>query len=94
MSRKNMSEFSSLATRQWPASVSKAMKKPLKDPMREERIRNEAIVHAYGSEEKAMPWYEYLENSTRFPFRKLLRRTGAHVPAGPHGCEYLASRSP
>ena len=32
------------------------MKKPRRDPIREDRIENEAIVDAYGSEEKAMSW--------------------------------------
>jgi len=33
------------------------MKKPKKDPIREDRIHNEAIVDAYGAEERAMGWY-------------------------------------
>ena len=41
----------------------------LKDPIREDRIHNEAIVDAYGPEEKAMSWYYYLENKIRFPFQ-------------------------
>lgn len=45
------------------------MKKPNKDPIREERIQNEAIVDAYGPEEQAMGWYYYLENKIRFPFQ-------------------------
>jgi hypothetical protein len=45
------------------------MKKPAKDPIREERIHNEAIVDAYGPEEQAMGWYYYLENKIRFPFQ-------------------------
>lgn len=44
------------------------MKKPTKDPIREDRIHEEAIVDAYGSEEKAMSWYYYLESKLRFPF--------------------------
>jgi Calcium binding len=44
------------------------MKKPKKDPIREDRILNEAIVDAYGAEERAMGWYYYLENQLRFPF--------------------------
>lgn len=50
-------------------SGSKAMRKPAKDKIREDRIHNEAIVDAYGSEEKAMSWYYYLENKIRFPFQ-------------------------
>ncbi len=44
------------------------MKKPAKDPIREDRIHEEAIVDAYGSEEKAMSWYYYLESKLTFPF--------------------------
>ena len=43
------------------------MKKPRKDPVREDRIHNEAIVDA-GPEEQAMGWYYYLENRLSFPF--------------------------
>jgi len=45
------------------------MKKPKKDPIREDRIHNEAIVDAYGPEERAMGWYYYLENQLQFPFQ-------------------------
>lgn len=44
------------------------MKKPRKDPVREDRIHEEAIVDAYGPEEQAMGWYYYLENKLTFPF--------------------------
>ena len=45
------------------------MAKPKRDPVREKRIDNEAVVDAYGSEERATGWYYYLENKIRFPFR-------------------------
>lgn len=45
------------------------MKKPKRDPIREERIHNEAIVDAYGPDEQVLGWYYYLENKIRFPFR-------------------------
>ena len=45
------------------------MKKPAKDPIREDRIRDEAIVDAYGPEEIAMSWYYYLEGKLSFPFQ-------------------------
>lgn len=45
------------------------MAKPKRDPIREDRIHNEAIVDAYGPEEQAMGWYYYLENKIRFPFQ-------------------------
>jgi Calcium binding len=45
------------------------MAKRWKDPIREERIHDEAIVDAYGPEEQAMSWYYYLENKIHFPFQ-------------------------
>lgn len=42
------------------------MKKPRREPIREDRIENEAIVDA-GPEEQAMGWYHYLESNIRFP---------------------------
>ena len=44
------------------------MKRPKRDPVREDRIHNEAIVDAYGPEERAMSWYYYLDAKIRFPF--------------------------
>jgi Calcium binding len=43
--------------------------KAKRDPARDKRIENEAVVDAYGPEERAMGWYYYLENKIRFPFR-------------------------
>jgi hypothetical protein len=45
------------------------MKKPRRDPVRENRIHDAVIVDAYGPEEKAMSWYYYLEGKLSFPFR-------------------------
>jgi hypothetical protein len=45
------------------------MAKPKRDPVREDRIQNEAVVDTYGPEEQAMGWYYYLEDKIRFPFR-------------------------
>lgn len=45
------------------------MAKCKKDPIRENRIENEAIVDAYGPDEQALGWYYYLENKIRFPFQ-------------------------
>lgn len=53
------------------------MAKRKRDPLREDRIHNEAIVDAYGPEEQAMGWYYYLEGRIRFPFRA--RCTAAKV---------------
>jgi hypothetical protein len=44
------------------------MRKPKREPLREKRIQNEAIVDAYGPEEQALGWYYYLENQIKFPF--------------------------
>jgi hypothetical protein len=46
-----------------------AMKKPPEDRRRDERIRNEVIVDAYGPQEQAMGWYYYLDGKMRFPFQ-------------------------
>jgi hypothetical protein len=45
------------------------MKKPKKNPVREDRIHNEAIVDANGPEEQVMGWYYYLDDKIRFPFQ-------------------------
>jgi hypothetical protein len=45
------------------------MKQRKKDPIREDRIDNQAIVDAYGPQERAMGWYYYLENQLEFPFQ-------------------------
>ena len=45
------------------------MKKPAKDRIRDERIRNEVIVDAYGPQEQGMGWYYYLEGKMLFPFQ-------------------------
>ncbi len=44
------------------------MKRSKRDPVREDRIYNEAIVDAR-PEEQAMSWYYYLEGKISFPFR-------------------------
>jgi hypothetical protein len=45
------------------------MAKLRKNRIRKERIRNEAVVDAYGPEEQAMGWYYYLEDKLHFPFQ-------------------------
>ncbi len=45
-----------------------ARMKPKHDEEREQRITMDIIVDAYGSEERAMGWYNYLEDQLRFPF--------------------------
>jgi len=45
------------------------MERVEKDEAREHRISMEAIVDAYGSEERAMGWYYYLDARIQFPFQ-------------------------
>jgi hypothetical protein len=40
-----------------------------KDEARENRIRMEAIVDAYGGEEQALGWYYYLDERLQIPFQ-------------------------
>ena len=47
---------------------------------REQRIRDEIIVHAYGPEEQAMGWYCYLDRQLRFPFLARCRGIRAISP--------------
>jgi hypothetical protein len=51
-----------------PGEWSKVMKRPKRDPAREDRINNEAIVDA-SPDEQAMSWYYYLEGKIHFPFK-------------------------
>src|SRR5437763_1308580 len=48
---------------------SQALKRVAKDPIREDRIQNEAVVDAYGPEERAMGWYYYLASKISFPLQ-------------------------
>lgn len=45
------------------------MEKKEREEERENRIRTEAIVDAYGAEEQTMGWYYYLEDRITFPFK-------------------------
>ena len=45
------------------------MKKSKKDPVREDRIHNEAIADANGPEEQVMGWHCYLDDKIQFPFQ-------------------------
>ena len=56
------------------------MRQRRKDPEREDRIHNEAIVDAYGPEEQAMSWYYYLENKIHFPFHAKCIASNATSP--------------
>lgn len=55
------------------------MKRPKRDPVREDRIHNEAIVDAR-PEEQAMSWYCYLEGKISFPFRARCVAANAVAP--------------
>jgi Calcium binding len=44
-----------------------------KDEIREQRIAMEAVVDAYGSGERAMGWYYYLDDKMAFPFKARCR---------------------
>jgi hypothetical protein len=44
-----------------------------KDEIREQRIAMEAVVDAYGSSERAMGWYYYLDGKMKVPFKARCR---------------------
>jgi calcium binding protein len=70
------------------------MRKPAKDPIREDRIHNEAIVDAHGPEEKAMSWYYYLENKISFPFpAKCICRESGLATQKTRDCRNLRPRA-
>ncbi len=58
--------------------------RPKRDEVREERIRDEAVVDAYGPEEQAMGWYYYLQDRIEFPFtaRCMAQRTISPLKVG------------
>jgi hypothetical protein len=60
------------------------MTRQAKDEEREERIHMEIIVDAYGPEEQAMGWYNYLNDTLQFPFsaRCIVRRTTSPLEPG------------
>ena len=51
-----------------------------KEEDREERIVMEIVVDAYGSEEQALGWYYYLEETLSFPFTARCRARRAISP--------------
>jgi len=55
------------------------MRRPKRDPLREDRIHIEAIVDA-SPEEQAMSWYYYLESKLTFPFNVRCIRSLATSP--------------
>ncbi|MBP0625444.1 calcium-binding protein [Cupriavidus sp. LEh25] len=59
------------------------MPRPKSDPDREERITMEIVVDAYGSEERSMAWYYYLEEQLTVPFEAEVRRRSPTSPLSP-----------
>lgn len=55
-----------------------------KDEEREYRIDNEAIVDAYGPEERSIGWWCYLDDNLHFPFsaRCVVRRSTSPLKPG------------
>src|SRR5438874_9517852 len=55
-----------------------------KDEEREQRIEMEIIADAYGPEEQAMGWYNYLADTLHFPFsaRCVARRATSPLEPG------------
>jgi len=60
------------------------MTRQANDEEREERINMEIIVDAYGPEEQASGWYNYLSDTLQFPFsaRCIVRRTTSPLEPG------------
>jgi Calcium binding len=60
------------------------MARQARDEAREERIHMEIIVDAYGPEEQASGWYNYLDDTLQFPFsaRCIIRRTTSPLEPG------------
>ena len=60
------------------------MTREAKDEAREERIHMEIIVDAYGPEEQASGWYNYLSDTLQFPFSAqcTIRRTTSPLEPG------------
>ena len=54
-----------------------------KDEAREERIDMEAVVDAYGPEERAMGWYTYLDNEITYASQPMLARCVAERAISP-----------
>jgi hypothetical protein len=70
------------------ASTRKPAKRaPKQDDEREERIHMEIIVDCYGTEERAMGWYYFMEERLHFPFtaRCITERATSPLEAGKKG---------
>lgn len=51
------------------------------DKIREERIKNEIIADAEEKEDRAMAWYDYLDDSLNFPFMGKWTKKGRKTPS-------------
>jgi len=60
------------------------MARQAKDEAREQRINWEIVVDAHDSEEQAMGWYNYLDDTLQFPFkaRCIVPRTTSPLKPG------------
>lgn len=64
----------------WLRPYCTTMPKPRINRAREDRIEMEVVVDAYGSDERAMGWYYYLDEKLAVPFEARVR-TG--LPSSP-----------
>ena len=70
------------------------MSRPPKDEAREQRIRDEAVVDAYGAEEQAMGWFYYLEDKLGFPFKAVCDRHRPISALNPGQCAEVTGMAP
>ena len=56
------------------------MEKPEIDPEREQRIEWEIVPDAHDREERAMGWYDYVQDQLRFPFKAVCTVRRASSP--------------
>jgi hypothetical protein len=61
------------------------------DKIREERIKNEIVADAEEKEDRAMAWYDYLDDSLNFPFMGKWTKKGRKTssPSQPKQVEVL-----
>ena len=64
----------------WLRPYCTTMPKPRINRAREDRIEMEVVVDAYGSDERAMGWYYYLDEKLAVPFEA---RVGTGLPSSP-----------
>jgi len=64
----------------WLRPYCTTMPKPRINRAREDRIEMEVVVDAYGSDERAMGWYYYLDEKLAVPFEARVR---IELPSSP-----------